>query len=1250
MTTAVRARCSSLSSWSSSFAVLALLATVASCGPRAPDVGDPSPLPYWVLDKGLFDAKHDWWVQRTMTKVPYDAGFTYVGDADLTDRVHFRIEEHWLIAFRSDDVWYADDDDVATAPDTTPALIYPILRHVDIVDGQQIEAPNKPWYERTHFVVDWGAEQSGTYRFSLGTVQTTGVTYWSQDLQDPDETPVFSADYVDFTSHAVVAPAEQYDPETETPGFCSPDGLGSAAFVDAVNCAPMDVAYRTSLRRIPDDDDYEPVVGEPRPDDPGTVLPPGWFDRFFRVARVNIDEQYGATFPGRSRFLSRFNLWQRSKDADGRRLPLKERAVRPVVFWVNADFPDDLKDTAQQAIDAWDVVFRATVKDARAAECVDDGGDEEACAQGAVEPDRVVVFCPNNPVKRGDDDACGKAGTSPRLGDLRYNMIAWVKQPSVGAPVGIAWWSPDLTTGETVQGVAKIYGESIDRSAAWARDAVLLATGQLSPDDVASGRYLSGYVDTLHGYSRNPFYSSLRAPTGTSPTTLPEPLPVDDFDDAASSSTNAGNDTSTTTTTPALLQFRDQAFSPIVGTPLETLALDADALIMAGLPPETTPDTSVLAAASPLRSSLRQRAEARTALERAFANAGGDLDLPVDADLGSLIDAGGGSSSDEIYAEVRRRFAFTVIAHEVGHVFALKHNFAGSYDALNYQPGYWERRDTSCIGGRYRCPLTQAEKDAHLEDYAYASIMDYHPSPNAYVHGLGHYENAAMHALYGGVAEVFSDTTLKDNEDARLILKASYARDQVAHVPLVQKPDASDPRGYRMTSYHYSRYPSVFGDLQARTFVSARSLRDDIGSGVPSSDAKGRLVVPYLSCTDVEAGDLPYCIRYDHGADPYEIVTAQTNWFRAYYPFNNFRRQRVVFEPDQYTGLIWSRVFLPVKRWNDWLIHTHFDYDENDPGAYRDPDFLEPMQVASDVGFQFLGSLLATPEPGSYFDVTMPDGSSMLERYDQPISHTEPIPDGATMTLNFPEGRIYESVAAYDAGLILINIGSAVDKELALEALLDPSFFAFPGRSTWDQTELWMLNFYNSHPDQVFDVLGSLVAGDWARLSSRYDVDDGVRYRDFNDLSSSVPGAVVDPAIGFNLRIRALVYGIGLVYSGYADRSFLQSARVVIAGSGEEEPSTTQSAVDFVDPETGRAYRAYSDLQDGVELGIAARVLQEAQQIAAVAADAASTPRQVADANFALRRQVDLIEIMRSVVQRYDDAGFTGVNPDTRRP
>lgn len=1227
--------------------LLAAFAAASALLPAAcmepPDVGDPYPLPYWVLDKALFDPAAEWWVQRTVTQAPYEAGFTYVGDSDLTDRVHFRIEEHWLIAYRSQDVYYADDPDVVTAPDTAPVLIYPVLRHVDIINGQQIEAPNKPWYDRTHVIVDWGAEQSGSFRFTLGIVETTGVSFWNQDLTDAAESPIFSPDYVDFTTHAVVSPSEQYDPETETPAFCSPEGVGAKLFVDAVNCAPMEIAYRTALRRIPAGNDYERLTAV----DPS--LPPGWFDRFFRVARVHLDEQYGSTLPGRMRVASRFNVWQRSLDDAGARLPLAAREVRPIAFHLNAEFPADLVETARTAVTLWDDVFRSAIKQARAAECTDAGGDEATCQAEAIEPEHVVVFCEHAPVQEGDPAACGEAGTLARLGDLRTNMLYWVTQPNVNHPIGMAWWSPDIATGETVAGHAKVYAESIDRSAAFARDAVMLATGQLTATDIATGRYLDSYAATLQAFSADPFGAAppQTLPVGGLPATAP-PLPAGDLPTGNGPVVDGALPAFTS---PALGMFRDQAFSPIVGTELEALALDDDALIMAGLSPDMTPDASLLAAASPLRSSLVQRSQAHSELAQMVANAGGDLVLPADLDLGSLIDAVGSATPEEIYREARRRFAFTVLAHEIGHVFALKHNFAGSYDALNYQPGYWANRDTSCIGGRYRCPLTAAEQSAHLEDFAYSSIMDYHPAVSGFTQGLGPYDRAAIHALYGGVAEVFADAALKDNPDARAILAASYSRDQVAHVPLVLKPDGADPRGYRVSSYHYSRYPQIFGALGDRVFVSARSLTDGLGVGGANSDAQGRLLVPYLSCSDVEKGNMPYCLSYDHGADPFEIVTAQTNWFRTYYPFNNFRRERLVFEPYDYIASMWFRVFLPVKRWNDWLVHTHVDYDEHDAAAYTDPDFLEPMQKAGEAGFQFLAALLATPEPGVYFDEEQPDGSRMLEPFRQPISHDEPVPTtGSVMSIDFPEGRIYESRAAYDAGLILMNVGSAVDKELALEALLDPSFFAFPGRETWDQSELWMLNFYNTNPDALLDVIGSLVAGDWTRLGARYaDAATSVVHRDYRDLTSSEAGDVVDPAVGFNLRLRALIYGVGLIYTGYADRSFLESVRIVVTGSGEE-PTTAATPVDFTDPTTSKPYRAWSRQVGGVELGVGARVLTQAQALATVIADPGSTPEQVAAAEHALRRQVELIEVMRSVVRKYDEAGFTGVSPESLRP
>ena len=141
----------------------------------------------------------------------------------------------------------------------------------------------------------------------------------------------------------------------------------------------------------------------------------------------------------------------------------------------------------------------------------------------------------------------------------------------------------------------------------------------------------------------------------------------------------------------------------------------------------------------------------------------------------------------------------------------------------------------------------------------------------------------------------------------------------------------------------------------------------------------------------------------------------------------------------------------------------------------------------------------------------------------------------------------------------------------------------------------------------------------------------------------------MDPAIGLNLRVRALIYGIGLMYSGYADRRFLDSVRIVLVGSGEE-PSTTATPVDFTDPQTLRPYRAWSRVVDGVEVGVGARVLSRAQSLADIIADVGSTPEQVAAAQDALRQQVELIEVMRAVLGRFEDAGFTGVNEDSLGP
>ena len=50
-------------------------------------------------------------------------------------------------------------------------------------------------------------------------------------------------------------------------------------------------------------------------------------------------------------------MWKRTKREDNSIIPLAERDVRPIVYYLNTTFPDDLKATAVKIGHNWDDVF-----------------------------------------------------------------------------------------------------------------------------------------------------------------------------------------------------------------------------------------------------------------------------------------------------------------------------------------------------------------------------------------------------------------------------------------------------------------------------------------------------------------------------------------------------------------------------------------------------------------------------------------------------------------------------------------------------------------------------------------------------------------------------------------------------------------------------------------------------------------------------------------------------------------------------
>jgi hypothetical protein len=160
-------------------------------------------------------------------------------------------------------------------------------------------------------------------------------------------------------------------------------------------------------------------------------------------------------------------------------------------------------------------------------------------------------------------------------------------------------------------------------------------------------------------------------------------------------------------------------------------------------------------------------------------------------------------------------------------------------------------------------------------------------------------------------------------------------------------------------------------------------------------------------------------------------------------------------------------------------------------------------------------------------------------------------------------------------------------------------------------------------------------------MAPRYDGAQ-VLFRDFTDLNANVLGTPVEPATPLSMRIRVLMYGLSLMYSGYSDRTFLDHARVFYVGTSDGIDSS-RPAVEFNDTLTGRRFRAYSFPRNGQELGIGARMILRANTLSAAASgtggESEATRKRAAQM---LRDQVDLLEMSRALTRELEWSRFGG--------
>jgi hypothetical protein len=957
---------------------------------------------------------------------------------------------------------------------------------------------------------------------------------------------------------------------------------------------------------------------------------------------------------------------QRRLSADGHiegvcTIPYRDRVAQPVVYHLSENWPADLVPEATMLADEYSVAFSQVVGSLRQVECEANSGAD--CAAERARPDAATMFhvCPS-PVPEGAPEACGAPGTIARIGDLRFSILGWVNEPHRSSPLGYGPSAADPVTGEIIAGNAFIYGAGVETVASFGRDIVRLLNGDVTEEEVASGAPVEDWVRRMNA-SRDQMTTEHDHVVHVDPHRVNEAMDfswVGRFANTERERVRNPGEMAQRMRDSMERLGRDGAFgngvdtaatrlSRLRGTQIEQMLTGREARMAAGIDPNLPLSDDMLDAASPLRGRRLDNLAALERMRNRLQEAAG-LDFGEFADEGlmglarevqraaaegrtiewhgveySVTDAEGNLDYEAVRTMLRHPILSGLALHEVGHTVGLRHNFSGSFDAVNYQPEYWALRDDGNMHPRAFDPLTQDEINGRISEYSYSTVMDYgHNFVVTDANGLGHYDHAALKMGYGDLVEVFED--VPDSAEVAWRGLIEYWGWPV--------PITLDSDGDTMEAYTYTDWPDLVGgteNLERRADVPYTSLRAEslLGAyGIDDrvADAQNRVAVPYLFCSD-EQGDLsPGCYRYDAGADAYESVQSVIDSYWNYYIFTNFRRERVGFSVGAAADRILYRYFEKLQRANQtYALYRPIFIDAF--GVAEDHPFwtaergLGGYTMAVGASYQTLLRVVTAPEPGTYGQGVRADGTSAFLSND----------DGSEDVDGF-DGRYLETSWDFDAGYYwfdqLARVGYFYDKMLAILVLTDPTTY-FLGRDTDADIRRYQLNFATTFGPSMTSFFGGLLGEDWTTIAPRVSGGD-VTYPDAVEIEDgSMAGIPLSPNASFSIQLYAAVFGMALIPQTY-DQDFLNRSRIWVRGGAEEIDVDPTTVIEYTHESSGITYAAQSYVDsNGNERGVGAQILNRAIGLKQIANSVSATPAARAQAQAELDNFIDNIDLIR---------------------